>query len=147
MRKTITVALGVTALALPNIDAWAAATAPNTTPKKKKVVTVSRAFTGGLGDAGRWGQVQVTIVVKKTTTTVLKTKKKTVTRRITSAKVPVYPNHTSRSIFINQQALPWLVQETLQAQSTSIDMVSGATDTSYAFESSLQSAILHAKAW
>jgi uncharacterized protein with FMN-binding domain len=146
MRKTITVALGVAALALPNVDAWAAATAPKTAPKKK-VVTVSRSFTGGLGDAGRWGQVQVTIVVKKTTTTVLKTRKKTVVRRIVSAKVPVYPDHTSRSIFINEQALPYLVQETLQAQSTSIDMVSGATDTSEAFESSLQSAIIHAKAW
>jgi uncharacterized protein with FMN-binding domain len=148
MRKTITLALGVTALALPNVDAWAAATATaQKTAPKKKVVTVSRSFSGGLGDAGRWGQVQVTIVVKKTTTTVLRTKKKTVTRRIISAKVPVYPNHTSRSIFINQQALPYLVQETLQAQSTSIDMVSGATDTSDAFESSLQSAIIHAKAW
>jgi uncharacterized protein with FMN-binding domain len=146
MRKTITILLSVTALALPGVDAWAAATAPKTVPKKK-IVVVSKSFTGSFGDAGRWGQVEVTILVKKTTTTVIKTKKKTVIRRIVSVKVPVSPNHTDRSVFINQQALPYLVQETLQAQSSSIDMISGATDTSYAFGSSLQSAILHAKAW
>jgi uncharacterized protein with FMN-binding domain len=146
MRKTITIVLSVTALALPSVDAWAAATTHNTVPKKK-VVTVSKSFTGDAGSAGRWGDVQVTIVVKKTTTTIVKTKKKTVTRRISSVNVPVYPNHTDRSIFINQQALPYLVQETLQAQSTAINMVSGATDTSFAFQSSLQSAILQARAW
>ena len=62
-------------------------------------------------------------------------------------KVPVYPDHTDRSIFINQQALPLLIQETIQAQSSAIDMVSGATDTSQAFQQSLQSAILKARAW
>ena len=62
--------------------------------------------------------------------------------------MPVYPNHTDRSIFINQQALPILIQETIQAQlAGTIDMVSGATDTSDGFEQSLQSAILKAKAW
>ena len=61
--------------------------------------------------------------------------------------MPVSPNHTDRSIFINQQALPYLIQETLQAQSTGINMISGATDTSYAFQSSLQAAILAARAW
>jgi uncharacterized protein with FMN-binding domain len=146
MRKSITVLLSVTALALPSVNAWAAATNHKTVPKKK-VITIRKSFTGDPGSAGRWGDVQVTIVVKKTTTTVIKTKKKTVTRQITSATAPVYPNHTDRSIFINQQALPYLIQETLQAQSTSINLVSGATDTSYAFQSSLQSAIVQANAW
>ncbi len=59
----------------------------------------------------------------------------------------MFPNHTDRSIFINEQALPLLVQETLKAQSTGIDLVSGATDTSYAFQDSLQSAILAARRW
>jgi uncharacterized protein with FMN-binding domain len=36
-------------------------------------------------------------------------------------------------------------QEALQAQSASIQVVSGATGTSYAFAQSLQGAILHAK--
>ena len=86
----------------------------------------------------------MTLVVKKTTTTV--GKKKTVTRRITSVTVPVYPNHTDRSVFINQQALPMLEQEALAAQFTGgINMISGASDSSDAFIQSLQSALLAAK--
>ena len=146
MRKAITIALTVTALAVPSVNAWDSATAQKTIPKKK-VVVATKSFTGTPGSADRWGNVQVTIVVKKTTTTVVKTKKVTVLRRITNVTVPVFPNHTDRSIFINQQALPYLVQETLQAQSTGINMVSGATYTSQGFVQSLQSAILSARAW
>ena len=98
----------------------------------------------GRPQADRWGDVQVTIVVRKTTTTT-GAKKKTVKRKITAVTVPVYPDHTDRSVFINQQALPILIQEALQAQSANIDMISGATDTSQAFIQSLQSAILKAK--
>ena len=145
MRKSLIVALTVAALAVPNVQALAAVTAKKV-PPKKKVVTVSQSFTGIPGSADRWGEVQVTIVVRKTTTTILKTKKKTIVRRITAVKVPVFPDHTDRSIFINQQALPMLVQETLQAQSTQIDLIGGATATSYGFAQSLQSAILKAKA-
>jgi uncharacterized protein with FMN-binding domain len=142
MRRAMAAVLGATALALPNANAWAAATA-----QKTKVVTATRSFTGAAATADRWGDLQVTIVVKKTTTINLTTKKKTVKRKIVSVKVPVYPSHTDRSVFINQNALPLLISETLKAQSTGIDLVSGATDTSYAFQQSLQSAILKAKAW
>jgi uncharacterized protein with FMN-binding domain len=144
MRKAVIVGLGITALTVPNVEALAATKAVKTAPKKK-VVTVTKSFTGTPGSADRWGDVEVTIVVKKTTTTVLKTKKSTVTRQITSVSVPVYPDHTGRSVFINQQALPILVQETLQAQTATIDMVSGATYTSEGFEQSLQSAITQAQ--
>ena len=147
MRRTITIALTVAALTVPSVNAWASLAAAQKAAPKKKVVIATRTFTGSPGSAGRWGDVQVRIVVKKTTTTVIKTKKKRVTRRIIAVRVPVSPNHTDRSIFINQQALPYLIQETLKAQSTAINMISGATDSSYAFESSLQSAILAAKAW
>jgi uncharacterized protein with FMN-binding domain len=146
MRRATAAVFGAAALALPNVNAWAAATTQATTAKTK-VVTATKSFTGAPGTADRWGDVVVTIVVKKTTTTNLTTKKKTVKRKITAVKVPVFPNHTDRSIFINQQALPTLIQETTQAQSTAIDLVSGATDTSQGFEQSLQSAILKAKAW
>ena len=144
MRRATAAVLGAAALALPSANAWAAAqkAASNT-----KVVIATRSFTGTAVQADRWGELQVTIVVKKTTTTNLATKKKTVKRRITAVKVPVYPDHTDRSIFINQQALPILIQETMQAQSSRIDMVSGATDTSGGFAQSLQSAILKARAW
>jgi uncharacterized protein with FMN-binding domain len=60
--------------------------------------------------------------------------------------VPVYPDHTGRSIFINQQALPILEQEVLQAQfNPNVEMVSGATYTSNGFAESLQAALLEAK--
>ncbi len=114
------------------------------TAPKKKVVTVTKTVTGPDGNAGRWGTVEVTLIVKKVTTTV--GKKVTVKRKITNVQVPVYPNHTDRSVFINQQALPLLEQEVMQAQfNANINMIGGASDTSEGFIESLQSALLSAK--
>jgi uncharacterized protein with FMN-binding domain len=48
---------------------------------------------------------------------------------------------TARSYIINAQVLPLLKQEVLQAQSANIDSVSGATITSRAYLTSLQSAV------
>ena len=137
MRKYIIVLLTVAVLALPLVDATAATRAAT-----RKIV-VSKRFSGSVASVDRWGNLQVTIVVRKTTT-ITGTKKK-VTRRITAVSVPTYPDHTDRSVFINQNALPILKAETLRAQSTSINLVSGATDTSYGFAQSLQAAILKAK--
>ena len=124
------------------LAAMAAAATIATTAKK--TVTVTKTVAGPQAVADRWGYVEVTLTVKKTTTTV--GKHKTVRRKITAVDVPVYPNHTDRSIFINDQAVPWLRQEVLQAQfNPNIQMVGGATATSYAFEQSLQAAILAAK--
>ena len=53
-----------------------------------------------------------------------------------------YSYHTDRSQYIMSQSLPYLRQEFLSAQSANIQQVSGATDTSTAFEQSLQSALL-----
>jgi len=137
MRKSIIILLTVAALALPLVDATAATRATT-----KKIV-VSKRFTGSLASVQQWGSLQVTIVVRKTTT-ITGTKKK-VTRKLTAVSVPTYPNHTDRSIYINQTALPILKAEALRAQSANINMVSGATDSSDAFAQSLQSAILKAK--
>ena len=132
MRKALTAVISVVAIAVPVANAAA-------TPKKK-VVIVTKSVSGPQVQAHEWGNVQVTLVVKKTTTTV--GTKKTVTRKITAVNVPVYPNHTNRSVFINQQALPMLVQETLSAQFTgNVNMISGASDTSDAFVQSLQYAL------
>ncbi len=141
MRKAIIVAACAAALAIPVADAAAALeTAVLQATPKKKVVVVTKTVSGPQVQAQEWGYVQVTLVVKKTTTTV--GTKKTVKRKIASVKVPVYPNHTNRSVFINQQALPLLVQETLTAQFTgSVNMISGASDTSDAFVQSLQAAL------
>jgi hypothetical protein len=75
----------------------------------------------------RWGPVQVRIIVDGS--------------RITDVTVVDYPNGNGRDQQINAQALPILVQETLDAQSANIDMVSGATVTSEGYLGSLQSAI------
>ena len=136
MHRSITAAVGAVVIALPVANAAAAA--------KKKVITSTKTVTGPQAVADRWGYIQITLVVKKTTTIVGTHKK--VTRKITNVGVPVYPNHTDRSVFINEQALPYLTQEVLQAQfNPNISMISGATATSFAFEQSLQAAILQAE--
>jgi uncharacterized protein with FMN-binding domain len=144
MRKRIAALASTATIAIP-VGSAIAASKPSlaaVTPKKK-VVTVTKAVAGPSYDADRWGALQVTVVVKKTTTTV--GTKKTVARKITSVRVPVYPNHTDRSVFINQQALPMLEQEALSAQfKGSINMISGASDTSDAFIQSLQGALVAA---
>lgn len=52
-----------------------------------------------------------------------------------------YPNDHPNSVSINQQAMPLLKQEAINAQSSQVDIVSGATDTAYAFIESLKSAL------
>ena len=60
---------------------------------------------------------------------------------ITDVSVVDYPNNNGKDKQINARALPVLVQETLDAQSAGIDMVSGATVTSNGYVESLQSAL------
>jgi uncharacterized protein with FMN-binding domain len=147
MHKAAPVAAASAALIVPLGNAVTVARAAVTAAPtaKKKVVVITKTLTGIPGSADRWGNVQVTIVVKKTTTTI--GKKKTVARRITNVTVPVSPDHTDRSIFINRQALPLLIQETMQLQFNikGFQLVSGATDSSYGFADSLQSALIAAK--
>ena len=54
------------------------------------------------------------------------------------------PNHRRTSVIINQQALPYLRQEVIQAQSGRVDAISGATLTSRAYASSVMDAIRQA---
>ena len=137
MRRAITAALGAASLAVPTTAAASAATT-------RKVIVSTKTVTGTQAVADRWGYIEVALVVRKTTTIV--GSKKTVKRKIIKVGVPIYPNHTDRSVFINQQALPYLTQEVLQAQfNPNIQMISGASDTSDAFMQSLQSALLKAK--
>jgi uncharacterized protein with FMN-binding domain len=60
---------------------------------------------------------------------------------VTDVTVVDYPRGNGRDQQINARALPILVQETLDAQSATIDMVSGATVTSEGYIGSLQSAL------
>ena len=134
MRRLARIVPLVAALALPFANLAAAATA---TVKK----SVWKRVSGSQAQADRWGYVQVSVVVKKTTVG-----SKT-TRKITGITVPVYPDHTGRSQFISENALPILISEGLKAQMhpANIQMLSGATYTSVAFEQSLQAAVLKAK--
>ena len=146
MNRALTAGLGAFAFVVPVGTAAAASAGHEQKTKakrKEQVVTVKVA--GAPGSAQQWGVVEVTLIVKKTTTTVGTTK--TVKRTPVAISVPVYPNHTSRSIFINQQAIPLLRQETLQAHFdlSKIYVVSGATLTSFGFGQSLHSALLKAK--
>lgn len=75
----------------------------------------------------QWGPVQLQLSVSDGT--------------ITEVTVLQQPDGNPRDEEINRVALPVLIQETTQAQSADIDMVSGATVTSAGYISSLQSAI------
>lgn len=75
----------------------------------------------------KWGPVKVEIVVSG--------------GKITRVTALEYPNSNSRDISINNQAIPALISQTLQAQSANIDGVSGATYTTDGFITSLQSAL------
>jgi uncharacterized protein with FMN-binding domain len=55
-----------------------------------------------------------------------------------------YPSDRSTSRQINSQAMPYLIQEAIAAQSANVDIISGATDTSQAFIQSLASALAQA---
>jgi uncharacterized protein with FMN-binding domain len=136
VRRTITTTLTVLVLALPSAQLATAATKP---PKKKVVVTFKK-FTGAAAQADRWGDLVVTISIRTTTT--IRGTKKSVSRRMVEIYVPVYPDHTDRSVYINQNALPTLKSEALYAQSANIDTVSGATYTSQAFMQSLEAAVV-----
>ncbi len=87
-------------------------------------------YTGSVQDA-YYGNVQVQATVSG--------------GKITGVQFLQYPNDRSTSIYINSQAMPYLQQEAIAAQSANIDIVSGATDTSQAFVQSLASALAQAK--
>lgn len=65
--------------------------------------------------------------------------------KITDVTFLQYPNDRGESVSINTQAMPYLKQEAVQAQSAHVDIVTGATDTSQAFMQSLASALSKAQ--
>ncbi len=61
--------------------------------------------------------------------------------RISDVTILQVPSDRGRSTEINDHATPLLHKEVLQAQSADVDVVSGATYTSYAYAQSLQAAL------
>lgn len=88
-------------------------------------------FTGDSADAS-YGNVQVAAIISG--------------GKLIDVNVLDYPSSHSDSVAINQQALPMLKQEAIQAQNpNNIQIISGATFTSEAFIQSLSSALSQAK--
>ena len=96
----------------------------DTTPAQSAGITGT--FDGNTAHT-RWGPVQVRLVVKD--------------GKIVDASAMQSPSGDSRSRSISQQAIPYLVQETLAAQSDQISGVGGASYTSNGWYTSLQSAL------
>ena len=65
--------------------------------------------------------------------------------KLSSVQFLEYPSDRRTSVEINNIAVPYLQQEAMQAQSSSVDIISGATLTSEAFIMSLQNALNTAK--
>jgi len=117
------------------------AKAPTTV--KKKVSTV--VITGPSVKCHQWGQMEVQIKVLKTVVGSGTGAK--VTIKLLSVAWPIFPNHTSKSIYINNQALPLLKQETLQLQAdagSKLENIAGATHTTVSWRASMQAALAQA---
>ena len=105
-----------------------AATPPAATPPvPTNTVSGSQTITGPVIST-RWGPVQVQIVVEN--------------GQIVGATGLQYPSDDRRSLYISEQAVPMLVDLTLQAQSADgIPRIGGATYTSNGWKSSLAAAL------
>lgn len=121
-----TSAPGASASATPTPEATtsapAATPATSPAPKGAKDQTVV-----GATAQTRWGPVQVQITVKD--------------GKIVNAVSLQYPNGDRRSQWISDQAIPWLVEETLAEQIADVQIIGGATYTSKGWRQSLASAM------
>ncbi|MEO8911427.1 MAG: FMN-binding protein [Candidatus Saccharimonas sp.] len=88
-------------------------------------------YTGSSADA-YYGNVQVSATISS--------------GKLTDVKFLDYPSDHDTSVEINSQAMPYLKQEAVRAQSSNVQVVSGATFTSKAFVQSLGAALLQAEA-
>lgn len=109
-------------------------------PRPTATPTSAPAQTAGLYKDGEyvgnstnayWGNVQVKAVVQS--------------GKLTDVQILDYPHDRNTSQRINSRAIPYLQSEAIQAQSAQVDMIGGATLTSRAYISSLQSALAKAK--
>ena len=87
---------------------------------------------GGTTSSNRFDEIKVEVVISS--------------GKITTISTPTLYGDSNRSDAINSYAVPKLTQQTITAQSASIDGVSGASSTTAAYVNSLQSALDQAKA-
>ena len=114
------------AAAAPSKTAKAPSKAAPTPTKAAAPTGITGTFDGDTSQT-RWGPVQVQIVVRD--------------GKIVDASALQSPNGDRRSTDISRQSIPFLVQETLAAQSDQISGVGGASYTSVGWFNSLQSAL------
>lgn len=126
--KPVTPAPSTPAPSTPSTPTTGKATsAPKSTPTTPASKLPSGDFSGDKIQT-RWGPVQVQITVKDGV--------------ITAANALAFPDGDRRSLSISQQAIPYLIEQSLGVVSSSDVMgVSRATVTSDGWRSSLQSAI------
>lgn len=87
-------------------------------------------YTGSVQDAF-YGNIQVQIVISN--------------GKIANVNFLQFPNDNPTSQYINSQADPMLGQEAIQAQSANVNIISGASASSQAFQQSLADALSQAK--
>jgi uncharacterized protein with FMN-binding domain len=64
--------------------------------------------------------------------------------KITTVQIMTYPDHRSQSLYLIQLADPILTSEVIKSQQSKVDVVASATNTSYAFQDAIASAIIKA---
>jgi uncharacterized protein with FMN-binding domain len=105
---------------------FAALAAGSALSSQHALAATATKYKGAVTEQDRWGSIQVAITVKN--------------KKITNVTAAVSPDNP-RSTMIEARALPLLKQEVLQAQRANVDTVSGATDTSMGYITSLESAV------
>jgi uncharacterized protein with FMN-binding domain len=98
--------------------------------KDPAIVYKDGTYTGNVADA-YYGNVQVQTTIQG--------------GKIAGVTFLQSPSTHGTSIAINDQAIPYLKQEAIQSQSANVDIISGATDTSMAFQQSLAAALAQAQ--
>jgi hypothetical protein len=121
--------------------------ARNARPTSKTAVS-TETVEGPIVKCRQWGNMQVRLEVTKTETTTGANKTNVSIRiaKLRDVSWPVFPNHTPRSIYINQLALPLLQLETYKLQATAahkLQLIAGATNNCWT--TSLQAALLQAE--
>ncbi len=103
-------------------------TTPSTTPATPQYKDGN--YTGSVQNAF-YGNVQVSAIIQS--------------GKLSAVNFLEYPNENPNSIYVNQQAIPYLKQEAIKAQSSKVSIVTGATFTSQAFIRSLSDALSQAQ--
>ncbi len=87
-------------------------------------------YTGPVADAF-YGKLQAVVVIQN--------------GRLADVQFPTYPSESGHTLQLSETDLPILKQEAITAQSADVNVISGATQTSEAFQQSLAAALAQAK--